>query len=91
MMVLQDTLERLTTDLMRDREERRRERRVREERNWNGERHEGGMKRVKVREKSNMNQIGNIIQMKRIRMSMRNITEVITKGVKGIGHLGAEV
>lgn len=49
------------------------------------------MKRVKVREKSNMNQIGNIIQMKRIRMSMRIITEVITKGVKGIGHLGAEV
>lgn len=33
MMVVQDTLERLTTDLMRDREERRRERRVREERN----------------------------------------------------------
>lgn len=49
------------------------------------------MKRVKVREKSNMNQIGNIIQMKRIRMSMRIITKVITKGVKGIGHLGAEV
>lgn len=48
MMVVQYSLERLMIELIRDKEERFTERRVSEERNFNVERYEGGIKRVNL-------------------------------------------
>ncbi|KAF2322754.1 hypothetical protein GH714_030219 [Hevea brasiliensis] len=45
---VQDTLEILTAELVRDKEERSRDRRGSEGRNQNGERHEGGMERLNL-------------------------------------------
>lgn len=47
-IIVQDYLERITTELMRDREERHKERRTTEERNQNRERHKRGMERLNL-------------------------------------------
>lgn len=47
-IIVQDYLERITTELMRDREERHKEIRTSEERNQNRERHKRGMERLNL-------------------------------------------
>lgn len=48
LIVVQDSVERLRVELMRDREKRLKKRKASEERNRNGERQEGGMLRLNL-------------------------------------------